>query len=171
MTTVSEHICNSAGASGHVDLTLLETVLTTYASDGGALIPVLQQTQQLYGYLPEGALREIAAKRDTPFSEVYGVATFYTQFHLAPRGKSVVRMCTGTACHVAGAAEVSRAVTNELGVAVGETSADLRFTVEAVACVGCCGLAPVVVAGDQVHGQVDAEGARSLAKRLRREAG
>jgi NADH:ubiquinone oxidoreductase subunit E len=131
---------------------------------------VLQHAQGLYGYLPLDVLREIAEKRSTPFSEVYGVATFYTQFHLMPRGKTVVRICQGTACHVAGAPAVTRAITDELDVSLGETSADLNFTVEAVACVGCCGLAPVVVIDEKVHGQVDAGGARKLARVLRAEA-
>jgi NADH:ubiquinone oxidoreductase subunit E len=152
-------------------MSLLEPVLARNADDAGALIPVLQQAQEIYGCLPSDVMREIAEKRATPFSEVYGVATFYTQFHLTPRGKTIVRICHGTACHVAGAPAVTRAITDELDVAVGETSADLNFTVEGVACVGCCGLAPVVVVGEQVHGQVDASGARKLARRLRREAG
>jgi NADH:ubiquinone oxidoreductase subunit E len=133
------------------------------------LIPVLQHAQEIYGYLPQAALREIAEKRSTPFSEVYGVATFYTQFHLTPRGKTIVRICHGTACHVAGAPEVTRAITDELRVDVGQTSDDLQFTVEAVACVGCCGLAPVVVVDEQVHGRMDAGSARKLGKKLRQE--
>jgi NADH-quinone oxidoreductase subunit E len=163
--------CTCAQSANDVDLSLLEPVLARYADDGGALIAVLQTAQEVYGYLPREALVEIADKRRTPLSEVYGVATFYTQFHLEPRGKTIVRICHGTACHVAGAPEVTRAITDELDVAVGETSADLNFTVEGVACVGCCGLAPVVVTGDQVHGQLDPASARKLAKDLRKEAG
>lgn len=167
---MTDHTCRCATDSEAVDLTLLDPVLAEYADDLGALIPVLQRAQEVYGFLPREVLREIAEQRVTPFSEVYGVATFYSQFHLEPRGKTIVRICHGTACHVAGAPEVTSAIVDELGVAVGETSADMNFTVEAVACVGCCGLAPVVVTGEQVHGQMTPLSARKLSKQLRREA-
>lgn len=152
-----------------IDLSLLDPILERHADDDGALIPVLQATQQAYGYLPQLALREIARSRSMPLSAVFGVATFYTQFHLTPRGKKIVKICHGTACHVAGAPDVTRALTDELGTDVGETSEDLRFTVEAVACVGCCGLAPVVVVDEDTHGQLDASSARRLGKKLNRE--
>lgn len=166
---MTDHVCTCTDNAEEIDLSLLAPVLDRFADDRGALIAVLQHAQMIYGYLPAEALREIARKRETPLSEVYGVTTFYTQFHLKPRGKNIVRICHGTACHVAGAPEVTRAITDELDVGVGETTEDLRFTVEAVACVGCCGLAPVVVVGDQVHGQVDPATARKLAKKLLRE--
>ena len=167
---MTEHTCSCASESEAVDLTLLGPVLAEYADDHGALIPVLQQAQEVYGYLPREVLREVAEQRATPFSAVYGVATFYSQFYLEPRGKTIVRICHGTACHVAGAPEVTNAIVDELGVAVGETADDMSFTVEAVACVGCCGLAPVVVVGEQVHGQMTPLAARKLSKQLRREA-
>jgi len=165
------HRCTCADENATaVDLDLLVPVLERYAEESGALIPVLQQAQEAYGYLPRAVLAEIASARRVPFSEVYGVATFYTQFHLEPRGKTIVKICHGTACHVAGAPEVTRAVTDELMTKVGETSEDLRFTVEAVACVGCCGLAPVVVVGNETHGQLDPSSARKLGKKVYREA-
>ena len=167
---MNDHTCSCVHETEAVDLTLLGPVLAEYAEDPGALIPVLQQAQALYGFLPREVLREIGEHRQTPFSEVYGVATFYSQFYLEPRGRMIVRICHGTACHVAGAPEVTSAIVDELGVNVGETAADLSFTVEAVACVGCCGLAPVVVTGDQVHGRMTPLAARKLAKQLRREA-
>jgi len=167
---VAEHECECANAASAVDLTALAPVLAEFAPDTGALIPVLQRAQDIYGYLPREVHAEIAEQRATPFSQVYGVATFYAQFHLEPRGATVVRVCDGTACHVAGGPEVARAFVDELGVAVGETAADGSFTVEAVACVGCCVVAPVVLVGEQVHGQIDPAAARALAKRLRREA-
>ncbi len=157
-------------AKDDLDLTMLSVVFEAHANDPGALIPILQETQAILGYLPESALREIARQRDIPLSEVYGVASFYTQFHQEPRGETIVKICHGTACHVAGAPEITRAITEELGVGVGETSEDMRFTVEGVACIGCCGLAPVVVIGDQTHGAVDGASARKLAKQLTRKA-
>ena len=110
-------------------------MLVEFASDSGALIHVLQRAQAIYGYLPREALLEIAELRRIPFSDVYGVATFYAQFHLQPRGATVVRVCDGTACHVAGSPEVARAIVAELGVAMGETAADGSLTVESVACL------------------------------------
>jgi NADH:ubiquinone oxidoreductase subunit E len=167
----SMHRCACADeTSNAVDLGLLDPILERYAHESGALIPVLQHAQEVYGYLPRSVLSAIATARRVPFSEVYGVATFYTQFHLEPRGKTIVRICHGTACHVAGATEVTRAVTDELMTKVGETSEDMRFTVEAVACVGCCGLAPVVVVGTDTHGQLDPNSARKLGKQIYRGA-
>ena len=163
-----ECTCAKQGDSAF-DPTPLEAVLDQYGHDRSALIPVLQAAQQTYGYLPREALEAIARGLRMPLSEVFGVATFYSQFHLEPRGERIVRVCHGTACHVRGADEVTRVVEDELGVRVGETAPDLSFTIESVACVGCCGLAPVVLVDDQTFGSLDAQGARRLASRFRRE--
>jgi NADH-quinone oxidoreductase subunit E len=169
-TYVTEHSCTCERESEGVDLTLLDPVLACHLGDSGALIPILQETQAAYGYLPRAALAELARRLETPYAQVFGVATFYSQFHFAPRGKTIIRICTGTACHVAGAPDVVRAITDELDLAVGATSEDMRFTIEAVACVGCCGLAPVTVVGDRPKGLLDAGKARQLAKQLLRGA-
>lgn len=166
-TTVPKTCCKDAGT---LDMSELDDVLETYADDDGALIAVLQETQARFGYLPREALGEIARRRQTPYSHVYGVATFYSQFHLRPRGDRVVRICHGTACHVRGAPEVTRAVSEELGVKVGETTDDLAFTLESVACVGCCGLAPVMLVDEQTYGQLDVVKTRRIASQLREEA-
>jgi NADH-quinone oxidoreductase subunit E len=112
----------------------------------------------------------VSSARQVPLAHVYGVATFYSQFHLRPRGDKVIRICHGTACHVRGAPEVTRAVSEEIGVKVGETTEKLDFTLESVACVGCCGLAPVMLVGDATYGQLDAVSARTIAATLREEA-
>jgi NADH:ubiquinone oxidoreductase subunit E len=166
---VTEQLCACERDEQGVDLTLLDAVLARHEGDSGALIPILQETQAVYGYLPRVVLAELARRLETPYAEVFGVATFYAQFHFEPRGKTIIKICTGTACHVAGAPDVIRAITDELNLAVGATSDDMRFTVEAVACVGCCGLAPVTVVGDHPNGQLDAAKARKLVKRLLRE--
>jgi NADH-quinone oxidoreductase subunit E len=155
---------------GAIDLTALGDVLERHAGDPGALIPVLQETQSIYGYLPKAALRRIAEEREVPLSKVYGVSTFYAQFHLRPRGDSVIRICHGTACHVRGAPEVTRVIEEELEAKVGETTEDLAFTIESVACVGCCGLAPVILVDERTYGQLDAIEARRIAATLREEA-
>lgn len=166
---MTENTCICERDAEEVDLTLLDAVLEHHLGDSGALIPILQETQAAYGYLPRAALAELARRLEIPYAEVYGVATFYAQFHFEPRGKTIIKICTGTACHVAGAPDVIRAITDELNLAVGATSDDMRFTIEAVACVGCCGLAPVTVVGDHPNGLLDSGKARKLAKRLLRE--
>ncbi|MDZ4064608.1 MAG: NAD(P)H-dependent oxidoreductase subunit E, partial [Coriobacteriia bacterium] len=97
--------CAKVPTNKQIDLSALADVFTRHADDNGALIAVLQETQAIYGYLPKEVLREISRVRQTPFSQVYGVATFYSQFHLRPRGETVIRICHGTACHVRGAPE------------------------------------------------------------------
>jgi len=167
---MSERECTCATqGEGTFDDTPLDAVFDEHGSERNALIPVLQAAQDAYGYLPREALERIAQRLRMPLSEVFGVTTFYAQFHLEPRGERIVRICHGTACHVRGANEVTRVIEDELGVRVGETAADLSFTLESVACVGCCGLAPVVLVDDQTFGSLDAQGARRLASRFRRE--
>ena len=167
---MSEYECTCATQDESAfDDAPLDAVLDEHDCNRSALIPVLQAAQNAYGYLPREALARIAERLRMPLSEVFGVATFYAQFHLEPRGERIVRICHGTACHVRGANEVTRVIEDELGVRVGETSADMSFTVESVACVGCCGLAPVVLVDDKTFGGLDAQGARRLASRFRRE--
>lgn len=126
-------------------------------SDPGALIPILQETQDLFGYLPPPALHRIAQRKNMPPSAVFGVATFYSQFHLKPKGRHVIRVCKGTACHVGGAESIHETVTDKLKIKEGETSDDLKFTLQSVACVGCCSLAPVMMIDDEVYGRLNKE--------------
>ena len=132
----------------------LEKVFAKYEGKKGALIPVLQAAQNIYGYLPAEVLKEISAKLNIPVSKIYGVVTFYAQFHLNPRGRNIVRVCLGTACHVRGGAKIAEAVTKAIGVADGETTEDLRYTFESVACLGACGLAPVLMVNEDTHGRL-----------------
>ena len=163
--------CACAEETGKViDLALLQPELERFTKEPGTLIPLLQATQELYGYLPKEALAEIARARKVPLSTVWGVATFYTQFHMNPRGDVIVRVCQGTACHVRGADEVMDAVSDELDVEVGKTAGDLSVTLESVSCVGCCGLAPVAVVDEQMHGNLDARSARRIAKSVKRNS-
>lgn len=172
MSAEATHTCGCATeqTSEVFDPAALRAILAEHAEDSGALIAVLQATQAHYGYLPGAALKAIAQSRRTPLSHVYGVATFYSQFHLRPRGEKVVKICHGTACHVRGAPEITRAVVEELGVKVGETTDDLAFTLESVACVGCCGLAPVMIVGEDTYGQLDVVETRRIAAEMREEA-
>jgi len=118
------------------------------------LIPVLQEAQDEYGYLPEEVLKRIADFLELSLSEVYGVVTFYTQFHLQPRGKNIIRICMGTACHVRGGSQILNEMEEQLGISSGETTDNLKFTLETVACIGACGLAPVIMINDETYGRL-----------------
>ncbi|MGQ9599684.1 MAG: NADH-quinone oxidoreductase subunit NuoE [Anaerolineae bacterium] len=137
-----------------LDLTLLYGVLEQYKAQRGAVIPVLQKAQELYGWLPKPVLETIAHEMRIPLSQIYGVVTFYAQFYLTRRGRHIIRQCDGTACHVRGAGRIINTVENRLGIRAGETTPDYRITYEVVYCLGSCGLAPVAMVNDQVVGHL-----------------
>jgi NADH-quinone oxidoreductase subunit E len=143
---------------GSIPLTELvrqvDEILAYFKRDQSELIPVLQQVQQKLGYLPEEALQRIARYLNVPECTVFGVATFYALFKLAPTGKRLVRVCRGTACHVRGGARILQEVEKNLGIKQGETSADFENTIQTIACFGSCALAPVVVVGEKVYGRM-----------------
>ncbi len=139
------------------DLSKLEPVIEHYLGYKGALIPVLQEAQGIYGYLPVPVLEIVADRLNVPISQVYGVVTFYAQFHLDPRGKHIVRSCQGTACHVRGAGKVLDALKESLGVPPGKSTEDLQFSLETVACIGACALAPVIMIDDDAHDRLTPE--------------
>lgn len=132
----------------------LSEVLAEYSGQKGSLIPVLQKAQDIYGYLPKEVLKQVAVSLKMPFSQVYGVVTFYAQFHLEPRGRNIIRVCLGTACHVRGGEKILDTIRKEVKIDDGETTDDLRFTLESVACIGACGLAPVIMVNDDTHGRL-----------------
>jgi NADH-quinone oxidoreductase subunit E len=136
----------------------LDQLLNRYRGTKGSVIPVLQQAQEIFGYLPKDVLIKISKEIDVPISQVFGVVTFYSQFHLEPRGKNIIRSCQGTACHVRGAKAVLNAIREDLGLKDGQvTTPDLQFTLETVACIGACGLAPCLMINDDTHGRLTAE--------------
>jgi len=141
--------------------------ITQYPPEPSSLIPLLQRTQEKFGYLPKEALEEIARYIGVPLSRVYGVATFYAQFRFEPLGKYVVKICHGTACHVNGAVNIAQAITEELGIEEGQTTEDGLVTLERVACLGCCSLAPVIMINDKVFGKLTPDKVRKLMKKLR----
>ena len=145
----------------------LEPVLTEYAKIPGSLITILQKAQEIYGYLPKDVIYHIAEKVGTTPAEVMGVATFYSQFRLAPIGKYLIMACQGTACHVTGSERVSAAVSEYLGIESGETTEDGIFTLENVACLGCCSLAPVIMINGEAFGNLTPEKAVSILENLR----
>jgi NADH-quinone oxidoreductase E subunit len=135
----------------------LEKLIAKYRTADGGLVPLLQEAQDLVGYLPREVLEKIAQGLDLSLAKVVGVATFYSQFHLHPRGKNIIRVCQGTACHVRGGLAVLEKFEEKLGIGRGGTTKDLQFTIESVACLGACGLAPVVMVNDDTHGKMSPE--------------
>jgi NADH-quinone oxidoreductase subunit E len=133
------------------------------------LIPILQDIQEHYHYLPEEVLKEVADKLKLPLRDVYGVATFYRSFSLTPKGKHIITVCLGTACHVRGGERIVSAVSRELGIEAGETQKDLKFTLETVNCLGCCAIGPIVVVDDEYYGQMRPQKAIALIKSLEAE--
>ncbi len=129
-------------------------IAKSYDGTRGKLIPVLQEIQAKFGYLPREAIEEVAEFMRVTEIEIYGVATFYNQFRLTPPGKHQIKVCMGTACHIKGGKVILEAWERELGIKEGETSADREFSMERVACIGCCAMAPVCVADEVVHGKV-----------------
>ncbi len=141
---------------------MIDTIIEQYRDTGGALIPVLQSTQNLLGYLPKESLQYISRALKIPYSEVTGVVTFYSFFSTVPRGKHVIRVCLGTACYVRGGKDVLETFSRELGIKVGETSEDRQFSLEIGRCFGACGLAPVVMIDEDVHQRVKPTKIREL---------
>ncbi len=132
----------------------MQKLFDQYRDYKGGLIPVLQEAQNIYGYLSKEVLQQIAKELKIPFSKVFGVCTFYAQFHLKPRGRNIIRVCLGTACHVRGGAKIFEAAQEALGVGQGGTTEDLKFTLETVACIGACGLSPCMMINDDTHGRL-----------------
>lgn len=140
----------------------LQTVFASFRGEKNELIPVLQDVQEELGYLPEEAMKAVARFVRVPESKVFGVATFYARFHLKPRGRHIVRLCCGTACHVRGAKKVADKVKDVLKVGVGETTEDKKYTYEEVACIGACGLAPVMTIDEKTFGKLDPDKTKNI---------
>ncbi|HQG45399.1 MAG TPA: NADH-quinone oxidoreductase subunit NuoE [bacterium] len=131
-------------------------------NDPSILIPMLQDIQEICGYLSEDELHHVAAHTRLPVSRVFGVATFYNQFRLRPLGKHVIRVCRGTACHVKGSFDILTTLENELGIKAGGTTKDLQFSIETVACIGACSIAPVITIDDEFHGGLTVKAVQKL---------
>jgi len=146
----------------------LEQILKEYQANDGNLIYLLQCLEREFGYIPEEAVNWFSEILDVPPAKFYGVATFYAQFHLKPRGENIITVCCGTACHVKGSERLLSSLTKELEIPSGEdTSEDGKFTVEKVNCVGACSIAPVVIINNQVHGKMTADKLMKEIKKLK----
>jgi len=160
---------NTGAPAAPVNLELLHPLIEKYRHKKGNLIPLLQGTQNLFGYIPSPAFEMIAAETGLELSDMYGVATFYAQFRLKPVGKHIVKVCHGTACHVQNANTITDSIQEALKVKDGETTPDGMFTLESVACLGCCSLAPVMMIGEQTYGKLTGTEAVKIVKNIRLE--
>jgi len=149
-----------------VDLQQMDLLISKYKHKKGNLIPLLQGVQQIYGYLPRAAFQKLESDTGLKLSDMYGVATFYAQFRLKPVGKYTIKVCHGTACHVQNARAITDALEEELQVKVHDTTPDKLFTLESVACLGCCSLAPVMMVGEDTHGKLTGKNASKVIKVL-----
>ncbi len=152
------------------DLSLIMPVLDKYADTKGSLITILQHAQEIYGYLPTDVIYYIADRIGESPAKVMGVATFYSQFRLKPVGKYLIMLCQGTACHVNGSQKIEQAISDELGIADGETSDDGLFTLKNVACLGCCSLSPVMMINGETYGRLTPDKAKEILRTLKEKA-
>lgn len=143
--------------------------LLTKHKENGALIPLLQSAQESYGYIPEIAIHYISEILGVAAADIYGVITFYSQFRTKPLGKYRIKICEGTACHVNGARRILTTLKNELGISVGETSENGLFTLQSVACLGCCSLSPVMMINDKTYGSLTPEKVQKILSEYMKE--
>lgn len=151
------------------DMDILAGIVSSRNRKRALIIPVLHALQQEQGFLPAEDLGRLSRKIDIPLAEIYSVASFYHQFYFSPRGRKIVRVCTGTACHVRGASKVLNTFKEHFKVDEGETTENFSMTLETVGCVGCCGLAPVVTVNDEVTGEVESEKVERLISSIENE--
>jgi NADH:ubiquinone oxidoreductase subunit E len=148
----------------------LETIVKKHREKDGNVISLMQDTQEVFGYIPREAVSYFSEELGIALSRFYGVVTFYSQFHLNPRGKNIISVCCGTACHVKGGSKIADRVLKDLGLAAdGETTADKEFTFEVVRCVGACSIAPVVLVNDKAYAEMTPDGTAKLIKQLKKE--
>lgn len=152
------------------DIQKIRAALLPFRREKGAVIPALQAVQESLGYLPEFAIRAIARDQAVSVSNVYGVVTFYAQFRMRPIGEYLIKVCHGTACHVGGAERLSHFLSEELGIKEGDTTLDGKFTLERVACLGCCSLAPVMMINENVYGRLTSHSIRKILNDYRAKA-
>lgn len=145
----------------------LQEIIAKYKDSKGALIPVLHEAQEVYGYLPMSVQKKVSEGLNVPLSEIYGVVTFYTQFSLKPKGKFNIQVCLGTACYVKGANHILEKFQEKLGIEVGDCTEDGKFSLEACRCIGACGLAPVIMINEDVYGRLVADDVEGILEKYR----
>ena len=158
----------SAVSQDDIDFDLVDSIVSKHIIEPGAVVPILQEIQNTFGYVSPAVIRRIAEHTNIPASEIYGIVTFYAQFRLEPLGKNLIRVCHGTACHLGGAEMVAEALAQSTGAHEGETSPDGIFTVERVACLGCCSLAPCIMINDEIQGRLTPESVSKVVKEYKK---
>ncbi len=151
MSTVVE---TREAVTEEIDLSKVDSLIEPYLGKKEMVIPALQKVQDHFGYLPRPAVERVSKQMRIPLSRIYGVATFYAQFKMKPRGRYIIRVCKGTACHIQGSPKIAERIEDILSIESGETTDDLRFTLEEVACIGACALAPVIMINENPHGRL-----------------
>jgi NADH-quinone oxidoreductase subunit E len=158
---------NNETSGEGIDLSLLDPLIGKNKGKKGNLIPLLQGAQDIYGYIPRPVFEKLSAECGIPLSDMFGVATFYSQFRLKPVGKHIIKVCHGTACHVQNAKEISESLEEALKIKDGETTEDRFYTLESVACLGCCSLAPVMMISGQAYGKLTGNEAVKIVKNIK----
>jgi len=149
-----------------LSFTVIDAIAHKHNVQPGGVIPALQEIQDAYGYIPPVAIERIAENIGVPASEIYGIVTFYSQFRLEPVGENVIKVCHGTACHLSGAERIAQVIAQATGAEEGETSQDGKFTMERVACLGCCSLAPCIMVNNKVHGRLTPEAVKKTVSQV-----
>ena len=147
----------------------ISKILSSYPGDRSDLIPILQDIQSNFGYLPEEILKDVSSFTRVPESEIYGVASFYAQFSFTPKGKNHIMVCTGTACHVKGADQIKEGIERHLGIEEGGVTPDLEYSIESVGCLGCCALAPCATVNDEIKSNITLKDIKKIFRRRKRE--
>lgn len=147
-------------------LAVIDDIVHKHNVQRGAVVPILHEIQETFGYIPPVAIQRIAEHLAIPASEIYGVATFYALFRLQPLGKNLIKVCHGTACHLAGAERISQSLAITTGASEGETSQDGKFTVERVACFGCCSMAPCIMVNGEIHGRLTPQSVQKVVRQV-----
>ncbi len=151
----------------NIDFQVVDDILNKYRNVPGSLISILQKVQDTYSYLPMDVLNYIAQETGEKPAKIHGVATFYTQFRLNPVGKNIIMLCQGTACHVNGAKVIEKAITEELKIKDGETTEDELFTLNNVACLGCCSLSPVMMINGETYGKLTSDSVKKILREIK----
>jgi len=171
MSAAAAHFPARKESAMEVDLSEAKRIIRQYGGAKGVLIPLLQDIQNAYGYVPRECVDLIAKELSVYPVEIYGILTFYTQFYLTPRGRHTVKVCQGTACHVMGGKDVLDYLQDKLHVCEGQTTADGQFSLERAACLGCCGMAPVVMVDEEFHGRCKIQDMDGLLKNYQSQGG
>ncbi len=155
-------VADNTEINPEIDPREVDEIVEPYLGKKEMVIPVLQRVQDHFGYLPRAAMEQVSRRMRIPLSRLYGVATFYAQFKMKPRGRYIIRVCKGTACHIQGSPKIAERIEDILGIDSGETTDDLRFTLEEVACIGACALAPVIMINDNPHGRLSPDKVKDI---------